>query len=284
MKEIGQQIDKSEKKPGFFQGKQFFRIKLLPQRTEIMVQQYANAETDKSCKSFTVKYFTLIELLVVVAIIGILASLLLPALNKAREKAKAIQCASNLKQIGLGARSYASDNDDYTIPYQVDAATAIYWVSVLNPYIGGKRGIIKADTNMDKVSKTLFCPSQTHALLDAWGHKIIGYGVVRTADANSHTMHGSAPAKLAIKYIRLRQPSATIDYLEANEALGRGCYNYVLCRGCYPNSVLNISQRHNANVNILYADGHVGTLSYIKLISPAVQNLHDPFKHYNSSK
>ncbi len=81
------------------------------------------------------KRFTLIELLVVIAIIAILASMLLPALNRARATAKGAKCKSTMKQLGLAHNMYAQDHDDFLVPSR--NAQSKDWFLFLGSYSSG---------------------------------------------------------------------------------------------------------------------------------------------------
>ena len=110
------------------------------------------------------KKFTLLELLVVVAIIGILASLLLPSLGKAREKAEQAMCMNNQKQIGIGAYSFAGANDDNLPSLRTgDQASNVKskWRAQINTFISDQ----EYSANSTELTKGIFrCPTSEKTL------------------------------------------------------------------------------------------------------------------------
>ena len=118
----------------------------------------------KKCR--TRGLFTLIELLIVIAIIAILAAMLLPALNKAREKARIISCLSNQKQTALSAVQYTTDYKDYLPPDVWDFNVGrpnMLWQQKLLPYVADNW-------------KVLMCPRFTmQTLFDTYGGTEAGY-------------------------------------------------------------------------------------------------------------
>ena len=204
------------------------------------------------------KKFTLIELLVVVAIIALLAALLLPALQKARETAKKASCMGNIRQVALANEQYRGDyNGYYTIQEISSAPRRIFWPEYFQmaKYIGSAKVLKEGE---DPVSPVFYCTSRTRVPLLTRPH----YG-----------MNGNYSTKYNKEF---RNPSSLYFFVEVatngGEYDGTGACK-VQGNVVYPTEVVpgvvnyQIWALHNSTGNVAYADGHAAAILYTQFMA-----------------
>ena len=211
--------------------------------------------------------FTLIELLVVIAIIAILAGMLLPALSKARTKAKSASCLGNLKQINMGTSMYMEEQKGHLPPSRQNPAGGTVsqsWAFFLFPHVGAGKIEHKDDTayylGSQKLPKVFKCPGD-QCVSNYTSH--LGYGI------HSHIA--------GQKVSNLSNPSQRLVYAEPNHSRTSGAvhgtkvhmsvqprsYEQLLAAGIENDIAYD---KHGQTSNVGFMDGSAGSFTIAQIV------------------
>ena len=228
--------------------------------------------------------FTLIELLVVIAIIAILAAMLLPALQQARNRAKSISCAANLKQFSSGMTAYTDANQDYYcfsyIEYYTSEQTRLTWYMMLAPYmgVGPIQGRFLKWQKQDQTpwyNPLFVCPLtnlKDNVHEGGWWNSYNANATYSEAQGSGvrRTFFGSPSLAMSGKATRVRKPAQRLGIADGGLKTTEGRSAVYMCvswmRDEAKISRLNkalFPGRHGFDKdNALFLDGHVSTLTW----------------------
>jgi prepilin-type N-terminal cleavage/methylation domain-containing protein/prepilin-type processing-associated H-X9-DG protein len=206
--------------------------------------------------------FTLIELLVVIAIIAILAGMLLPALARAKESARAKHCLGNLRQLGFAVRLYAEDNAD-EFPRSQHSAFAhgvMPWERTVAGYLGSG-----AATWTNLLAGVYHCPTDRRAT--PWSYGLNVYFELGEED----DYMGRPQTWRRVSHVRL--PTATILFGENASAADHIMPHFWIA----PEDAADLaSTRHAKRANYSFVDGHAALLRLKQVFQPPQTDLWNP--------
>ena len=237
-----------------------------------MKKQSVSRRRDIHCPAGTVKPmgFTLIELLVVIAIIAILAAILLPALNSARERGRAASCINNQKQIGTAFAFYA---DNYEGRWPLHPKANRGWGTALIENSGDAATGVGSGNYLARDPKIITCPSGPQIEL-SFDYRKFGYGAVFWG--NVHPRYASekegvdnyVPGVQGLLVVahRIHSPSIFLALGDSRSNAG-SVTNMGQAQGLTNHPTYNVGAtpsgrfviRHNKKMNTLMLDGHVAT-------------------------
>ncbi len=221
-----------------------------------------------ACNSLNgISLFTLIELLVVIAIIAILASMLLPALNKAREKARSIYCTNNLKTVGLAMFNYAGDYYGYLPSYWAYSKTFgqfLYNNNYLQSPLNNPGSPLVCPSNFTIAQGAGKTAADLHHGTYAMSWLMVGYFYLGTPYGCYETP--VVTRKTFRKLSTLPQPSQ--HFMIGEEIIVNTNYSYLIgkeSQQTWPTTPVQnagMSYAHSSSTNLLFIDGHVDSFRY----------------------